>query len=229
MNSFLKLLIQLNIFLLHAGTSEDSNQWNQIPRWGGSAWMDPALWFHCVASCMQSFVFIIQEETNHFLNRKMQIKLRGTCSSLPGRNPSTSLEWNLLENIILIFYHSYSEKEKKKSCFKHLEVVCSIPSHSLLHPSYYHSFGLTENYIIFIEQPFRLDIVKMATAYIRGVNWASCLAYNKDDKVFFLLLSNGVRQASDLFHAVLFFIWFIHFSSHSFFFQTLTFTLHSYF
>lgn len=128
-----------------------------------------------------------------------------------------------IRNIILIFYHSYSEKEKKKSCFKHLEVVCSIPSHSLLHPSYYHSFGLTENYIIFIEQPFRLDIVKMATAYIRGVNWASCLAYNKDDKVFFLLLSNGVRQASDLFHAVLFFIWFIHFSSHSFFFSNLDF------
>ncbi|RMC09252.1 hypothetical protein DUI87_14260 [Hirundo rustica rustica] len=62
---------------------------------------------------------------------------------------------------------SVPEKEKKKSCFKHLEVVCSIPSRSLLHPSYYHSFGITENYIIFIEQPFRLDIVKMATAYIR--------------------------------------------------------------
>ncbi|XP_064016058.1 beta,beta-carotene 15,15'-dioxygenase isoform X1 [Pogoniulus pusillus] len=63
---------------------------------------------------------------------------------------------------------SVPEKEKKKSHFSHVEVVCSIPSRSLLHPSYYHSFGMTENYIIFVEQPFRLDIVKMATAYIRG-------------------------------------------------------------
>lgn len=94
----------------------------------------------------------------------------------------------------LIFYHLCSETEKKKSCFKHLEVVCSIPSRSLLQPSYYHSFGITENYIVFVEQPFKLDIVKMATAYIRGVNWASCLAFHKDDKVFFLMPSNGVSQ-----------------------------------
>ncbi|XP_032925240.1 beta,beta-carotene 15,15'-dioxygenase isoform X1 [Catharus ustulatus] len=89
---------------------------------------------------------------------------------------------------------SVPEQEKKKSCFKHLEVVCSIPSRSLLHPSYYHSFGITENYIIFIEQPFRLDIVKMATAYIRGVSWASCLAYNKDDKTWFHFIDRKTKK-----------------------------------
>lgn len=122
-----------------------------------------------------------------------------------------------------IFCHLCSEKEKKKSCFKHLEVVCSIPSRSLLHPSYYHSFGMTENYIVFVEQPFKLDIVKMATAYFRGVNWASCLSFHKDDKVFFLMLSNGVSRATDLFHTGLFFIWLIHFRNPSFFFSTLDF------
>ncbi|NWH93108.1 BCDO1 dioxygenase, partial [Aegithalos caudatus] len=89
---------------------------------------------------------------------------------------------------------SVPEQEKKKSCFKHLEVVCSIPSRSLLHPSYYHSFGITENYIIFIEQPFRLDIVKMATAYIRGVSWASCLAFNKDDKTWFHFIDRKTKK-----------------------------------
>lgn len=77
------------------------------------------------------------------------------------------------------------EGEKKKSCLKHLEVMCSVPSRSLLHPSYYHSFGVTENYIVFIEQPFKLDIPKLATAYFRGVNWASCLSFHKDNKVLF--------------------------------------------
>lgn len=107
-----------------------------------------------------------------------------------------------------------------------MEVVCSIPSRSLLQPSYYHSFGITENYIVFIEQPLKLDIVKMATAYIRSVNWASCLAFHKDDKVFFLMLSNGVSQASNLFHIVLSFIWFINLSNNLFFLQQLIFMFH---
>ncbi|XP_010130647.1 PREDICTED: beta,beta-carotene 15,15'-monooxygenase [Buceros rhinoceros silvestris] len=89
---------------------------------------------------------------------------------------------------------SVPEKEKKKSCFKHMEVVCSIPSHSLLHPSYFHSFGVTENYIIFIEQPLKLDILKLATAYIRGVNWASCLAFHKEDKTWFHFVDKKTKK-----------------------------------
>ncbi|NXW14647.1 BCDO1 dioxygenase, partial [Circaetus pectoralis] len=60
--------------------------------------------------------------------------------------------------------------------------------------SYYHSFGITENYVVFIEQPFRLDIVKMATAYIRGVNWASCLAYHKEDKTWFHFVDKKTKK-----------------------------------
>ncbi|XP_067396245.1 beta,beta-carotene 15,15'-dioxygenase isoform X2 [Emydura macquarii macquarii] len=89
---------------------------------------------------------------------------------------------------------SVPEKENKKSCLKHLEVVCSIPSHSLLHPSYYHSFGVTENYIIFIEQPFKLDILKLATAYLRGVNWASCLSFHKEDKTWIHLIDKKTKK-----------------------------------
>lgn len=66
---------------------------------------------------------------------------------------------------------------------KHAEVFCSIPSRSLLSPSYYHSFGVTENYVVFLEQPFKLDILKMATAYVRGVSWASCMSFHREDKV----------------------------------------------
>nr|XP_060644458.1 beta,beta-carotene 15,15'-dioxygenase [Anolis sagrei ordinatus] len=87
-----------------------------------------------------------------------------------------------------------SEKKKKKSCLKHLEVLCAIPSRSLLHPSYYHSFGMSENYIIFVEQPFKLDILKMATAYIRGVNWASCLTFHKDDKTWIHLIDRRTKK-----------------------------------
>lgn len=74
-------------------------------------------------------------------------------------------------------------RKEGRSPLKDTEVFCSIAARSLLSPSYYHSFGVTENYIIFLEQPFKLDILKMATAYIRGVSWASCLAFHREDKV----------------------------------------------
>ncbi|XP_012860604.1 beta,beta-carotene 15,15'-dioxygenase [Echinops telfairi] len=86
------------------------------------------------------------------------------------------------------------DKKKGASCLKHTEVFCSIPSRSLLSPSYYHSFGLTENYIIFLEQPFKLDILKMATAYIRGVSWASCLSFHKDDKTHIHIIDQRTRK-----------------------------------
>lgn len=42
---------------------------------------------------------------------------------------------------------------------------------------------MTENYIVFVEQPFKLDVVKLATAYFRGVTWGSCLKFDQDDIV----------------------------------------------
>ncbi|XP_037671833.1 beta,beta-carotene 15,15'-dioxygenase [Choloepus didactylus] len=77
---------------------------------------------------------------------------------------------------------------------KHTEVFCSIPSRSLLSPSYHHSFGVTENYIIFLEQPFKLDILKMATAYMRGVSWASCLAFHREEKTYIHIVDRRTRK-----------------------------------
>ncbi|XP_076014027.1 beta,beta-carotene 15,15'-dioxygenase [Genypterus blacodes] len=83
---------------------------------------------------------------------------------------------------------SETDKEKKAVALKKVEVVCTIPCRSLLTPSYYHSFGMTENYFIFIEQPFKLDILKMATAYMRGVNWASCLKFVPEENTLIHLI-----------------------------------------
>uniref|UniRef100_H0YPV0 Carotenoid-cleaving dioxygenase, mitochondrial n=1 Tax=Taeniopygia guttata TaxID=59729 RepID=H0YPV0_TAEGU len=57
------------------------------------------------------------------------------------------------------------------------KVLCSIPPRDRAKPSYYHSFGMTENYIIFIEQPLKLNLLKIITSKIRGktiydgINW----------------------------------------------------------
>ncbi|XP_066205445.1 beta,beta-carotene 15,15'-dioxygenase [Saccopteryx leptura] len=87
------------------------------------------------------------------------------------------------------------DRTKGKSPLKHTEALCSITSRSLLSPSYYHSFGITENYIVFLEQPFKMDIVKMATAYFRGVSWASCLAFHKEDKTYIHIIDQRTGKS----------------------------------
>ncbi|MEE6499914.1 hypothetical protein FKM82_003635 [Ascaphus truei] len=86
------------------------------------------------------------------------------------------------------------DTEKKMSPFKHSEVLCSIPAHKLLSPSYYHSFGMTENYIVFVEQPFKLDILKLATAYFRGINWASCISFHEDEKTWIHIIDRRTKK-----------------------------------
>ncbi|XP_077480721.1 beta,beta-carotene 15,15'-dioxygenase [Stigmatopora argus] len=89
---------------------------------------------------------------------------------------------------------SSKDKDKKVSVLKSSEVICSIPCRSLLTPSYYHSFGMTDNYFIFIEQPFKLDILKMATAYMRGVNWASCLKFCPEENSLIHLIDRNTGK-----------------------------------
>uniref|UniRef100_A0A672IM53 Beta-carotene oxygenase 1 n=1 Tax=Salarias fasciatus TaxID=181472 RepID=A0A672IM53_SALFA len=74
-------------------------------------------------------------------------------------------------------YMIFKVPGKTVPVLKNVQVLCTIPCRHLLTPSYYHSFGMTDNYIIFMEQPLKLDIVKMATAYMRGVSWASCVKF----------------------------------------------------
>uniref|UniRef100_A0A8C5VVS3 Carotenoid-cleaving dioxygenase, mitochondrial n=1 Tax=Microcebus murinus TaxID=30608 RepID=A0A8C5VVS3_MICMU len=57
------------------------------------------------------------------------------------------------------------------------QVICSITSAERMKPSYFHSFGMTRNYIIFIEQPLKMNMWKIVTSKIRGkaisdgINW----------------------------------------------------------
>lgn len=76
-----------------------------------------------------------------------------------------------------------SDLQHQKPALSKVQQICSFAPRSTLFPSYFHSFGMTENYIVFVEQPFKLDIAKLATAYFRGISWGSCLLFDKDDIV----------------------------------------------
>ncbi|XP_042330816.1 beta,beta-carotene 9',10'-oxygenase isoform X2 [Sceloporus undulatus] len=57
------------------------------------------------------------------------------------------------------------------------KVVCTIEPDDRMKPSYYHSFGMSKNYIIFIEQPLKMNLWKFAAAkafgksFLDGISW----------------------------------------------------------
>lgn len=93
---------------------------------------------------------------------------------------------------------SAKDKGKPVPALKNVEVVSTISCRSLLTPSYCHSIGFTENYIIFVEQPLKLDILKMATAYMRGVNWASCMKFLPDENTLIHLIDRRTGKEVDM-------------------------------
>ncbi|CAL1598045.1 unnamed protein product [Knipowitschia caucasica] len=97
--------------------------------------------------------------------------------------------------------HDASDATRQKPALRKLEQVCSIPFRSLLFPSYFHSFGMTDSYIVFVEQAFKLDILKLATAYFRGENWGNCLKFDPDDTTLFHVVNRhtGKRLSTKFF------------------------------
>ncbi|XP_067343020.1 beta,beta-carotene 15,15'-dioxygenase isoform X1 [Channa argus] len=111
-------------------------------------------------------------------------------------NIGTSIAEKGKTKYILFKVPAVPEKDKGKNChaLKNARVLCTVPCRSLLTPSYYHSFGMTDNYFIFIEQPFKLDIIRMATAYMRGVNWASCLKFCPEENTLIHLIDRNTGK-----------------------------------
>uniref|UniRef100_A0A8C9XP29 Beta-carotene oxygenase 1, like n=1 Tax=Sander lucioperca TaxID=283035 RepID=A0A8C9XP29_SANLU len=88
-----------------------------------------------------------------------------------------------------------SDNRKKKLALRGVQQVGSVPFRSLLSPSYFHSFAMTQNHFVFVEQPLKLDIVKLATAYVRGVTLGSCLRFDEDQTTLFHVIDRTTGKA----------------------------------
>nr|KAF6436982.1 beta-carotene oxygenase 2 [Molossus molossus] len=74
------------------------------------------------------------------------------------------------------------------------QVICSIASAESLKPSYYHSFGMTTNYIIFIEQPLKMNLWKLATSKIRGEAFSDGLSWEPQYNTRFHVVNKHTGQ-----------------------------------
>ncbi|XP_053545806.1 carotenoid-cleaving dioxygenase, mitochondrial-like isoform X3 [Bombina bombina] len=80
------------------------------------------------------------------------------------------------------------QRSAKEDAIQGAEVVCAIPADERLKPSYYHSFGMTENYIVFIEQPIKMNLLKIITGKISGSAISDCITWEPTyDTVFHVI------------------------------------------
>ncbi|XP_074832820.1 carotenoid-cleaving dioxygenase, mitochondrial [Carettochelys insculpta] len=86
---------------------------------------------------------------------------------------------------------------QKSSCDNTLQgakVLCSIAPAEKLKPSYYHSFGMSENYVIFIEQPIKMDLRKIMTSMLLGKPIADGINWEPQYKTHFYVVNKHTGE-----------------------------------
>ncbi|XP_061681328.1 retinal Mueller cells isomerohydrolase-like [Syngnathoides biaculeatus] len=67
-------------------------------------------------------------------------------------------------------------------------VIVQLPSSERLKPSYIHSFGMTVNYFVFVEQPVKINLLKFLSAWsFRGATYMDCFESNDNMGTWFHL------------------------------------------
>uniref|UniRef100_A0A8D0KMX0 Carotenoid-cleaving dioxygenase, mitochondrial n=1 Tax=Salvator merianae TaxID=96440 RepID=A0A8D0KMX0_SALMN len=74
------------------------------------------------------------------------------------------------------------------------KVVCAIAPEIRTKPSYYHSFGMSENYVIFTEQPFRINMWKLITANCFGKPFYDAFSWEPQYKTRFHVVNKHTGQ-----------------------------------
>ncbi|KAB1255072.1 Beta; beta-carotene 9'; 10'-oxygenase [Camelus dromedarius] len=86
------------------------------------------------------------------------------------------------------------EKEEPGETMHGAQVICSIVSTERMKPSYYHSFGMTKNYIIFIEQPLKMNLWKIITSKIRGKAFSDGISWEPQYNTRFHVVDKHTGQ-----------------------------------
>ncbi|XP_051934902.1 beta-carotene oxygenase 2b [Hippocampus zosterae] len=87
-------------------------------------------------------------------------------------------------NIIQVPQMKYSTEETLEGA----KVLCSIPSTDSAKPSYFHSFAMSENYVVFIEQPLKMDLLKIVTSKLTGKSISDSFFWDPKLKTIFHLV-----------------------------------------
>ncbi|KAK9307101.1 hypothetical protein QLX08_002434 [Tetragonisca angustula] len=82
-----------------------------------------------------------------------------------------------------------SGEEKELSMFDQATIIASIPSRWLLNPSYMHTFGITENYFIIVEQPLSVSLTTVVSCKMRQQPMHAALKWYENENTLIHVIS----------------------------------------
>ena len=88
-------------------------------------------------------------------------------------------------------------KKSSSQDFKNLEIVAKIPAEDGRKPAYYHSYGMTQNFILFLEMPYRFNLLKMLTGRIKKIK-PDQIRFNNSNFEIFQAKLRGIPPAQAL-------------------------------
>ncbi|XP_012275507.1 carotenoid isomerooxygenase isoform X2 [Orussus abietinus] len=94
---------------------------------------------------------------------------------------------------------------KELSMFDQATIVASVPARRVLNPSYMHTFGITDNYFVIIEQPLSVALVRLVSCKIRDEPMYSCLKWSEEDKTLIHVVSKNTGRVEKTFRTEAFF------------------------
>ncbi|XP_067132108.1 carotenoid-cleaving dioxygenase, mitochondrial-like [Centruroides vittatus] len=83
----------------------------------------------------------------------------------------------------------FPAKENDKDMFREASIICSIPSRYRFSMGYHHSFGMTENYVILVEQPYMFSFFEMLTIKITNKSALDCVHYYPNEMTYFYIVN----------------------------------------
>ncbi|XP_041656577.1 beta,beta-carotene 9',10'-oxygenase-like [Cheilinus undulatus] len=90
------------------------------------------------------------------------------------------------------------EKKESTDTLQGAKVLCSIVPADKAHPSYYHSFAMSENYVVFIEQPIKMDLLKIVTCKLRGKALSEGIYWDPKLQTVFHLVDKRTGEVSSV-------------------------------
>ncbi|XP_028451334.1 beta,beta-carotene 9',10'-oxygenase isoform X1 [Perca flavescens] len=90
------------------------------------------------------------------------------------------------------------EKTDAKETLQGAKILCSIVPANKSHPSYYHSFAMSENYVVFIEQPIKMDLLKIVTCKLRGKALSDGIYWDPKQETVFHLVDKLTGEVSSV-------------------------------
>lgn len=94
---------------------------------------------------------------------------------------------------------------KGERMFENARVVAEVPVRWKLHPSYMHTFGITENFFIIVEQPLTVSVPAVVKSQLTSEPMISCLKWFPDKLTYIYLVDRKSGELKHTFHAEAFF------------------------